>query len=340
VIPHRAQVWRLAAHADGAPGPEHFRLAEEALAEPGEGQVLVRALWLGMDPFPRLRISGDPKRAPQVSIGEVMVGRGVAEVVRSRAPELPEGTVVAGEIGWRDWGVLDGDVLKPVRLGASPVRHALGVLGPSGLAAWCALLERGQAKAGETVLISAAAGAVGSTAAQIARLRGCKVVGVGGSEPQLAFLRELGVAAVDHTSHEPLAAQIGRQAPEGVDLFLDLVAGEVFDAGLAALKPHGRAVLVGTVADYNDPAGQAPQGPRPNLTVILKRLTLKGFLVADHAAKFPQAMAELSGWVASGELKVRERIVEGFENTPQAFAGLFGAEFVGKQLVRVAADAD
>lgn len=331
------RVVRLKAYAAGIPSEDCFVETAEPTPALADGQVLVEVLYLGMDPFSRMRIGGDAAKAPQVPLGAVMVARGVGRVSQSRAPDLKPGDIIAGDLGWTDWAVVEGAGLRKVDPALGPVRHALGILGPSGLAAWSALFDRGQAKAGETVLISAAAGAVGSVAAQLAKQKGCRVIGVGGGAAQLAFLRdELKLdGVVDFLSAEPMSAQIRAYAPAGVDLFLDMVGGELYDHAIQTLAIHGRVVLVGTIANYNDAAGAADIGPRSNLTIILKRATVLGFLVADHAARFDEALTELAEGVASGALLAPERILKGLENAPAAFAGLFGAEFIGKQLVQI-----
>lgn len=336
MIPHRRRVLRLAAYAESLPGPEHFQLVEERIPALGEGQVLLRTDWLGMDPFPRLRMSGDASRAPQLPLGSPMIGRGVGQVIASRHAGYAEGAWLTGEIGWQDHVVVDPAVLAPVDLAPGDVRLSLSVLGPTGLAAWCALNITGRAQAGETVLISAAAGGVGSLLTQLALAQGCQVLAIGGGPAQLAYLHdELGLATVlDYTSARSMRDQL-QAAGQPVDLFFDLVGGQIFDAGIEQLALLGRAVLLGTVSDYNRPAGAADVGPRPNLQIILKRCQISGFLLSDHATRFPEALADLSTRVREGKLVARERIVEGLENAPLAFAGLFGAEFIGKQLVHV-----
>jgi len=334
--PRSTRAFVLKTYVTGAPTPAHFDLIEYDLAEPGEGQVLARTLYLGMDPFPRLCIGGDASRVRQIHIGGVMMGRGVAQVVRSRAPDFAEGDLVVGELGWREWCVVDGSTLAKVNRSLGPIRHALGILGPSGLAAWCATIALGGVAAGEQVLITAAAGAVGSISAQIAKLKGARVIGMA-SGSQLAFLSdELKLdLAVEHQGENAEAA-VRAAAPDGINLGLDLVGGRLFDMTLAAAAIGARIVLVGTIADYNDGPDHADLGPRPNYAIIMKRAKVLGFLVADYAHRFDEARADLSQWLAAGDLIVRENVVEGFEQTPAAFAGLFGSSVVGKQLVRVA----
>ncbi len=327
----------LTRYAEGPPAPDLFRLAELPAAALGEGEVEVAVQYLSMDPFPRLRISGDAARAPQLPLGSVMIGRGVGVVTRSRYPGLEEGTLVAGELGWREVAVVAGEGLRRIDPTLGPAPLSLGVLGPSGLAAYLALLDLAAAKAGDVVAISAAAGAVGSTAAQIAKLKGCTVVGVAGGPAQIAFLRDqVGVDhAIDYETAPDLGAAVAAAAPKGVDVFLDLVGGPIYDAVLAHLAVHARVALVGTIADYNAAPGAQDLAPRPNYHLILKRARLMGFLVADYAARFPEVSNIMAAWVREGALAPFQSITEGFERTPHAFAALFSSGPVGKQVVKV-----
>lgn len=325
--------YRLIAYADGLPGPEHFRLDETPVPEAGPGQILARTMWLSMDPFPRLRMSGDSSRAPQLPLGSTMIGRGVARVLASHHEGFPVGAYVAGELGWQEYYCGDGAGLRPIDPALAPVQTSLGVLGPSGLAAYFATLRQGEPKPGETVVVSAAAGSVGSAACQIALARGAKVVGIVGGPAQAAFLRELGVTPVDYRSGGELAEALAAACPGGVDVFIDTVGGAIHDAVTALLNVHARVVLVGTIANYNLAPGAADLGPRHQLRWIMQRVRISGFLVADYLGEWPQALAELAAWVREGRLRYSETVYEGFEATPRAFAALFGSEGVGKILV-------
>jgi len=328
---------KLVEYAEGFPEARHFRLEEAPAPEPGPGQLLARSLWLSMDPFPRLRMSGDAARAPQLPLGGTMIGRGVARVVASRHDGFPVGTYVAGEIGWQDYYCGDGAGLRPVDPALAPIQASLGVLGPSGLAAYFATLRQGEPRPGETVVVGAAAGSVGSAACQIAMAQGARAVGIVGGPAQMAFLRELGVTPVDYTAGD-LPAALAAACPRGVDLFIDTVGGATHDAVTGLLNVHARVVLVGTIANYNLAPGEADMGPRHLLRWIMQRVRISGFLVADYAAEWPAALRELAGWVREGRVRYRETVFEGLEEAPRAFAALFGSEGVGKMLVRVAAD--
>lgn len=327
------QQWLLTAYADGLPGPEHFTLVETAVSPPDDGQILVEAHFFGLDPFPRLRmIAGGA--APPLPLGSVMIGRGVGQVIASRHLDFAAGDFVAGELGWQRLARLDGHGLRLVDPALAPISTSLGILGPPGLAAYFAL-RQGEAQAGETVVISGAAGAVGSVAGQLARLQGCRVVGVADGVVKCHYLRQtLGYeAAVDLTAVPDLATAVGEACPHGVDLFLDLVGGALHDAVMAHINNHARIVLVGTLANYNQ--GGQDVGPRQLLTLIMKRAKMSGFLVHDYAAEFPTAYRQLADWLHSGQLVNQETIVEGFENLPVAFGRMFQGEQVGKFLVKV-----
>jgi hypothetical protein len=329
---------KLVSYATGIPEPGHFRLEEAPMPEPGPGQILARSLWLSMDPFPRLRMSGDESVAPQLPLGGTMIGRGVARVVASRRDDFPVGAIVAGEIGWQDYYCGDGDGLRLVDPALAPVQTSLGVLGPSGLAAYFATLRQGAPKPGETVVISAAAGSVGSAACQIALIQGARVVGIAGGAAQVEFLRELGVTPVDYQAERNLSAALKAACPDGVDVFIDTVGGAIHDAVMDHLNVHARIVLVGTIANYNLGPGEVDTGPRHLYRWILRRARISGFLVGDYAGEWPAALQELAGWVREGRLRYRETVYEGLEKAPEAFAALFGSAGVGKLLVRVTAD--
>ncbi|MCU0490520.1 MAG: NADP-dependent oxidoreductase [Chloroflexaceae bacterium] len=325
----------LAAYAEGVPTERNFTLVEAPLADPGPGQLLVQAHYFSMDPFPRLRISGDASVAPQLPLGSVMIGRGVGQVVASQHPDFPVGCHVAGELGWQEYALSDGNGLRLVDPALAPLPAYLGLLGPSGLAAYFATLRQGQPKAGETVVVSAAAGSVGSTACQIAAIAGARVVGIAGGANQLAFLQSLGATPVDYSDAKNLPQALGAASPQGIDVFVDMVGGSVHDAVMEHLNVGARIVLVGTIANYNLGPGEVDTGPRHLYRWILKRVRLSGFLVGDYAAEWPAALAELASWLRDGRLRYRETIFDGFESAPQAFASLFGGDNVGKMLVKL-----
>lgn len=324
----------LARYGNGIPQPDWFRMEHVPLEPLAEGEVRVRTLWLGLDPFPRLQMTGKPGGPPQLPLDQVMIGRGIGEVIESRRPDAPVGALLLCDPGWQAFATLAGPLPPRIDDDTTPLQAALDVLGPAGLTAWCTLLAVGQLQPGERVVITAAAGAVGSTAVQIAQQTGAEVVAVAGGAEQCTFLRDtLGVGAVlDYQAHDDLPAALAALCPQGFQLALDTVGGAHHDALLRAAAPRARLVMAGFISGYG--GARVPCGD-PTM-VVLKRLQLTGFLLADHAAQFATARAQLAGWLATGALRRFETITEGLEQAPAAFARLFGTAAPGKQLVRVA----
>ena len=329
----------LAARPHGEPTPEDFRLVEVPVPEPVEGQVVVRMVVMSVDPYMRGRMRSGPSYAPPWEVGEVMRGGAVGRVVASRAPGLPEGSLVLTDAAWRETAVLDAAAVTrlPVAGDVSPSWY-LGVLGMPGLTAYAGLFRVGAFREGDDVFVSGAAGAVGSLVVQFARLRGAgSVVGSAGSPEKVAWLRELGcTAAFDH--HDGVARGLAEAAPEGVDLFFDNVGGEHLEAAIGALRVHGRAALCGSISGYN--AVEPPPGPRNLGLMVGKRLTLRGFLVSDHADLRPEFTETVTGWLRSGDLVVRETVHEGIEQAVPAFLALLRGGNTGKLVVRLAPDPD
>jgi NADPH-dependent curcumin reductase CurA len=312
-------------------------LDEEDVPEIGEGEALVRTLWISIDPTNRPWISDTPTYLPPVGIGEVMRAAGLGRVVASNHPNYSVGQLVQGLTGWQEWFVTsDAAPLLPVSEipGVSPSIY-LGALGATGLTAWVGMKDIGRPQSGETVVVSAAAGAVGSVAAQLARIKGARVVGIAGGPEKCELLTErLGLdAAVDHRDpgwREKLIAA----TPDRIDVDFENVGGEIMDAIFARLNLQARVVLCGLISSYNDT--EPPPGPRnfPNLLVM--RARLQGFIVLDHLDRVSEAAAELSGWIADGRLEALETVVEGFDQLPTALNMLFDGGNVGKLVVRVA----
>lgn len=313
--------------------PGHFRLTEGPRPTAGEGQVVVKTLYVSLDAANRAWMQGATYRSA-INAGDVMAGGALAEVVESNSPDLAVGDLVFGDTGWQDYAALPAKNLrKQPRL--EPLTHLLSVYGVAGLTAYFGLLECGQPKAGETVVVSAAAGSVGSIVGQIAKIKGCRVVGIaGGAEKGRWLTEELGFdAAVDYKASD-FKAQLRAACPDGVDVYFDNVGGEVFEAVLFAMKTFGRIACCGAVSQYD---GEAPRhGPRgvPGL-IVTKRLNLRGFIVSDFADRNDAALADLQAWVASGRLKVQEDVIEGFEKLPEALVGLLHGENRGKRMVKV-----
>jgi NADPH-dependent curcumin reductase CurA len=314
---------------------EHFALRESALPEPGPGEVLCRTLELSIDAGSRAGLQGSASYAGRPETDVVMTGTAVARVVASNAPSVPEGQIVTCPAGWQDYSVHDARRVNPVEpLG--PLSWELGVLGGTGLTAYFGLLDVGQPRAGETVLVSAAAGATGSVAGQIARLKGCRVVGTAGSDEKCAVLTDrLGFDAAVNYKGEDFHAALKAACPNGIDVYFDNVGGDVLAAALRRMNANGRIVCCGVVSQY-DTANPAP-GPRgvPGL-LVNKRLRMQGFLVFDYAKRFPEARAELARWIEEGKLLVLEDRFEGLEEAPRALVDLLAGGNVGKRTVHVA----
>jgi NADPH-dependent curcumin reductase CurA len=314
-------------------GPQHFRLTQGARPTPGEGEVLLRTRYISLDAANRAWMQGATYRSALES-GQVMAGGALAEVVESNASHLKPGDVVFADTGWQDFAVLPAKRLAKLPA-LEPMTHLMSVYGIAGLTAYFGLLECGKPKPGETVVVSAAAGSVGSIVGQIAKIKGCKVVGIaGGAEKGRWLVDELGFdAALDYKAGD-LRRQMKEAVPEGIDVYFDNTGGEILETCLFAMKNFGRIACCGAVSQYD---GAAPaHGPRgiPGL-IVTKRLTLRGFVVMDFEDQWEAALKELQGWVASGQLKVQEDIIEGLENTPAALIGLLNGDNRGKRMIKV-----
>ena len=317
----------------GKLGPEHFRQGEADIPTAGDGEVLLRTRYISLDAANRAWMQGATYRAA-LSSGQVMAGGALAEVAESRAPGFAPGDLVFADTGWQDYAVLPARHLT--KLGAAePMTHLMSVYGIAGLTAYFGLLECGQPKAGDTVVVSAAAGSVGTIVGQIAKIKGCKTVGIAGGAAKCALLiSKLGFDdAVDYKAGNTRRA-LREACPDGIDVYFDNVGGDVFEACLFNMKNHGRIACCGAVSQYDGAA--PPHGPRgiPGL-IVTKRLTLRGFVVMDFDDQREKALAELKGWVDSGQLTVHEDIIDGFENLPTALIGLLAGENVGKRMVKV-----
>ena len=328
----------LAARPEGAPGPQHFRLAETPVPQPADGQVLLKTLWLSLDPYMRGRMSAARSYAKPVEIGEVMEGGTVSRVEASRHKDFAPGDAVLSRAGWQEYALSDGSGLRKLDPKRAPVSTALGVLGMPGMTAYTGLTVIGQPKAGETVVVAAASGPVGGTVGQIARIKGCRAVGIAGGPDKCRYLvDELGFdAAVDHRAKD-LPDRLAAACPRGIDVYFENVGGAVWEAVFPLLNDFARVPVCGLIAHYNDTelTGGFPTA-RLMRAVLTKRLTIRGFIVRDfiaHAAEFER---DVSQWLREGKIKYREDVVDGIENAPQAFMGLLQGKNFGKLLVRVA----
>jgi NADPH-dependent curcumin reductase CurA len=326
----------LASRPDGIPQAAHFRIVESPVPVPGPGQVLVRNLWLSVDPAMRGWVSAVANYSEPVAIGAVMRSLAAGRVEASNDPNWPVGTPVTGLFGWQDYAVVDAKAIwRRVEETDLPLSTALGVLGLNGVTAHYGLLQLGQPKSGETVVVSTAAGSVGSCVGQIAKLHGCRTVGIaGGAVKRQLCLGRFGFdAAVDYKSPD-FATQLAQACAGGVDVYYDNTAGPISDAVMTHLNVGARVVICGTasVATWDPP----PQGPRVERHLLVKRVRMQGFVILDHPQYHATARADLADWVRSGKLKYLEEVLEGIEAAPDAIAGLYRGENLGKRLIRLA----
>jgi len=324
---------RLVARPQGFPAEELFVVTETPIPTPAEGQVLIRNAYFSVDPYMRPRMNDVRSYVAPFTLGEAMTGGAVGRVAVSRNSRHPEGEWVLHQLGWREWALSDGTALRRLDPTAAPLSTALGVLGMPGFTAWHGMFALGQPKEGETVLVSGAAGAVGSAAGQMAAIVGCRVLGSAGSDEKLAWLRELGFDdAFNYREQEPRHA-LAELAPDGIDIYFDNVGGDHLEAAIGALRTHGRVVACGSISRYND--AEAAPGPRNMFLVVTKRLRLQGFIISDHFDRFDEFAREATEWVHDGRLQYRETVVDGIENAPKAFLGLLRGDNIGKMLVKV-----
>ncbi|RFZ57309.1 NADPH-dependent curcumin reductase [Mycobacterium marinum] len=334
-MPDRNRRFLLRERPTGRIGPNTFELSEAPIPEIGDGEALVRVTWISLDPTNRGWINDMPSYLPPVGIGEVMRAAGLGEVVESRNPNYPVGLTVQGLVGWQDYAVVsDTTPLFPVEVadGVSPSAY-LGALGMTGLTAWIGMREIAKPRRGETVVVSAAAGAVGSVAGQLAKADGARVVGIAGGPQKCALLTEqLGFdAAVDHRADD-WAAQLVAATPNGIDVDFENVGGDIMDAIFARLNVRARVALCGLISGYN--SADPPPGPRAFGNLLVQRATLQGFIILDHLGRAAEATAEIAGLIAQGKLTPLETVVTGFEQLPTAINMLFDGTNVGKLVVR------
>ncbi len=324
----------LAARPVGVPKLSDFRLEEAPVAGPEDGECLVQVCYLSVDPYMRGRISGRKSYAASVEIGQVIVGNVVGRVVESRSDAISEGDYVTGNLGWQEYATASVADLRRVNRAAAPLSAYIGVLGMPGLTAYHGLLRVAGVNAGETVCVSGAAGAVGSAVGQIARLKGCRAVGIAGGPQKCEWITgDLGFdAAIDYKS-EDVGQTLGAACPDGIDVYFDNVGGPVTDAVFPHLNVRSRVAVCGQISQYN--AVDPPVGPRLLWHFIVKRIRAEGFLVFDFQAHHSEALAEMAAWIQAGQLKYTETVAEGIENAAAAFIGMLGGANIGKQVVKL-----
>jgi NADPH-dependent curcumin reductase CurA len=330
----------LAARPKGEPRASDFRIEDCPVPVPGEGEVLLRTIWLSLDPYMRGRMSDGPSYATPVPIGGVMEGATVSEVVASHNPGFANGDIVLARAGWQSHALSHGKDLRKVDPKLAPVSTAVGVLGMPGMTAYTGLLDIGKPQAGETVVVAAASGAVGSAVGQIAKIKGARAVGIAGGKDKCDYVKnELGFDdCLDHRAPD-LAAKLRDACPKGIDVYFENVGGAVFEAVFPQLNAFARVPVCGLIAHYNDTEPTVPKWAASMMRAVLtKRLTIRGFIVSDFAARHGDFLRDMSQWLREGKLKHREFVTEGLDSAPAAFMGLLKGANFGKQLVRVGPD--
>lgn len=327
---------RLKSRPSGIPQAEHFEIVEGAVPTPAPGQVLVRNIYLTAEPAMRGWVGAVANYSEPVPLGGVMRSPAVGRVEESREPDFRAGEFVTGMFGWQDYAVVDASAIeRKVPADGPPISTALGVLGLNGLTAYFALLDVGQPKAGETVVVSTAAGSVGSCVGQIARIKGCRTVGIAGGPVKTGLCREEFDyhEAIDYKA-PGLDSALATACPNGIDVYFDNTSGEISDTVLRHLRVGARVVICGTasVSSWDPP----PIGPRVERHLLVKRARMQGFLIFDYAARFAEGRAALSEWVSTGQIRFRQEVLEGIEHAPGSIAGLYRGENLGKRLIRIA----
>jgi NADPH-dependent curcumin reductase CurA len=323
----------LASRPTGWVSEDNFRVETVPVPQPREGEVLVKNLWLSLDPYMRGRMNEGKSYAAKQEIGEVMIGGTVGEVIESKNPRFAAGDKVLGMLGWQQYGLSDGKGLNKIDASRVPMSAYLGVLGMPGVTAWVGLLDICQPKAGETVVVSAASGAVGSVVGQIAKIKGCRAVGIAGGKQKCDYVvKELGFDACVDYKAGALNDDLKAALPKGIDCYFENVGGEILDAALRRMNAFSRIAVCGLISQYN---ATEPYGVKNFQSILTNRIKVQGFIVSDRMELWAKALPELIGWVAAGKIKYRETVAQGLENAPKAFIGLLKGENLGKQLVKL-----
>jgi NADPH-dependent curcumin reductase CurA len=324
----------LATRPHGEPKDSDFRLEQVEVPDPGPGEVLIRNTWMSVDPYMRGRMNDRKSYVPPFELDQPLDGGAVGEVIESASDALDPGDTVLHGLGWREYAVTKADAVRKVDPELAPPAAYLGVLGMTGLTAYAGLLEIADLGGDDVVFVSGAAGAVGGMAGQIAKLRGHRVIGSAGSPEKVRHLiDDLGFDAAFNYNDGPVAEQLQRAAPEGIDVYFDNVGGEHLEAAIGSLNMHGRVAMCGSISGYN--ATEPVHGPNNLALAVGKRLTLRGFIVRDHGHLMPDFIREVGAWLSEGRVHHRETVVEGLENAPHAFVGLLRGENTGKMLVKL-----
>jgi len=326
----------LKSYPTGEPKESNFAVVETAIPEPGEGEILNRTIYLSLDPYMRGRMSDRASYTTPAKLGEVMVGSTVSQVVKSNNPKFSAGDFVLGYGGWQDYAIAQAETLTKLDPNQVPISYALGITGMPGMTAYFALLDIGKPKAGETMVVSAASGAVGAVVGQIAKIKDCRAVGIVGSDEKCDYVvNELGFDACINRKTQDLNSALKAACPNGIDIYVDHTAGPILEAVLQNINLGARIPLVGLISQYN--AETPPPGPNL-MPLLVKRALIKGFLVGDYQQRHAEFMNDMSQWLQAGKLKYKEDIVQGLKNAPHAFIGLLKGENFGKLIVQVGDD--
>lgn len=329
----------LASRPIGQIEESNFEYREQPIPQPKEGQILVRIIYLSLDPTNRIWMSDMPQYMPPVEIGAVMRGVALGQVEVSKSSQWQPGDLVSGLLGWQDYAVVDGSAVSPVpQIDGVPLSVFLGPLGMTGLTAYFGLLKIGEPKPGETVVVSAASGAVGSMVGQIARIKGCRAIGITSTAEKCRWLtEELGFDAAINYKTTELSQALAEACPQGIDVYFENVGGTILDTILTQMNLFGRIPLCGLISTYN--ATQGVSGPDNFAQILMKRLSVQGFIILDYASSFPEAIVEMGQWFQAGQIKYNEEIISGLENAPQAIHKLFNGDKIGKLLIKVSPEA-
>ena len=330
----KTQAILLASRPTGAPTAAQFQVETRELPPPTAGQVLLKTLYVSVDPYMRGRMSAAKSYVAPFEVGQPIAGGVVAEVIESQNDNLPVGSAVVGALPWQEFSLSDGQGLNRVPTGPAPISYYLGLLGMPGLTAYFGLLDICQPKAGETVVVSGAAGAVGMVVGQLAKIRGARVIGTAGSDEKVAYLKALGFDEAINYKTADIPAALAAAAPNGIDCYFDNVGGAITDAVYDLLNKHARIAVCGQISTYN--ATETPVGPRPEGKLLKTSTKLQGFIVSDYLSRWPEGVQQLGEWYGQGKLKFEETVTTGFDQIPAAFLGLFQGENTGKAIVKVA----
>lgn len=331
----------LVSRPEGEATPDNFKLVETDVPEPGQGEMLLRTIYLSLDPYMRGRMNAGGTYAAGVDLGEVMIGGSVCRVVKSNIPEYQTDDIVAVSGGWQDYFISNGSGARKIDKSLQPASYALGLLGMPSFTAYVGLLNIGKPKAGETVVVAAASGAVGSVVGQIAKIKGCRIVGIAGGAQKCNYVKEeLGFdECLDHTQSD-LAERLKKACPKGIDVYFENVGGHVFDAVFPLLNNFARIPVCGVIAHYNDSSLKEGHDRLPLLmqNILFKRLSFQGFIVGDYASQFNDFMKDMTDWLNKGSIKYREDVTDGLENAPSELIRLLRGENFGKKIIKVAGD--